>query len=69
MTIALGFACLSAAASARRLAIACRRSAIENPRYANFDLAEAERHKRRAFEHVARAGWQRDPPFPDRRTS
>lgn len=69
MSAAEGFGLLNAAASARRLSVACKQSAIENPRWAEEDLSEAARHKQRAFEHVARASWHRDPPFPDRRQS
>jgi hypothetical protein len=76
MTIAEGFANLNAAASARRLAIACRRDAEEYrelapqslaEKWASESLAEAERHKKRAFDRVDDARMNLAPPLPDRR--
>jgi hypothetical protein len=65
-SVSLGFAHLSAAGSARRLAAACQAQARTYPQHANAELSEAARHKDRARWYLVRARWDAGPTLPGR---
>jgi hypothetical protein len=63
-SVKVAFAALNAAGTFRKLAANYKASAIEYPRYANVDLAEADRMKDTARWHIRLAATSDAPRLP-----